>query len=113
MIHEQCPEQMHQLALGVAIVPQESVEVDLVGGGGVAMAAHVAASLLMLDEQASRAGVEHKSPAVVVGAFVALVQRLSQKRHDGFLDQAMTVMVLATRGLASTVTMMRRVNRIT
>src|ERR1700761_2264528 len=45
----------------------------------VAMAAHVAAGLFMLDEQPPCVGVECQPPAVVVGAFAALVERLSQQ----------------------------------
>src|SRR5262245_5224973 len=65
LVLEHAAEQTHQLLVARAALAQEFGDVDLVDGRGVARATHVAAHLLVLDEQTGSVSVEHQAPALL------------------------------------------------
>src|SRR5438874_9320426 len=72
-IRKQRANELHQLIPARANFAEEAGDIHFVRRGGVTGPAHVAAPLLLLDEQAVGAGIERQAPAVFIGAFIALV----------------------------------------
>jgi hypothetical protein len=81
MVLEEAAKKLHQFLLTVAVFGQKGSDLHLVGVNAVARPAHVTALFFMLDEQAVGVSVEYQAPAVLVSAFRALVERLSQQGH--------------------------------